>query len=103
MNSGADDLLTYFRLKPTRAARVSEISEATAASSTAPEDRVNFHIGNPVQEKRLSATYLRAILGLDLHDASITGEDADSILSALEWSDAERLIASGINLPMYLL
>ena len=42
-------------LRPTRAAKVSEISEATASSAIAPEDRVNFHIGNPVQESRLSS------------------------------------------------
>ena len=48
------DVVSRFRLKPTRAAKVSEISEATAASAVAPEERVNFHIGNPVQDPRLS-------------------------------------------------
>jgi hypothetical protein len=40
--------LTHFRLKPIRSARVSEISETTAAAPVAAEDRVNFHIGNPL-------------------------------------------------------
>ncbi len=54
----------YFRLRPARAAKVSEVSEATAAASVAPEDRVNFHIGNPVQDERLAQTFFRVALGL---------------------------------------
>ncbi len=45
--------LELFRLKPAKAAAVSEISEATASSPVPPEERVNFHIGNPVQDERL--------------------------------------------------
>lgn len=52
-----------FRLRPVRAARVSEISETTAASPVPPEERVNFHIGNPVQDERLYALFLRMALG----------------------------------------
>ena len=54
LNGSGGALPDYFELRPTRAAKVSEISEATASSAIAPEDRVNFHIGNPVQEPRLS-------------------------------------------------
>ncbi|MCC6398857.1 MAG: pyridoxal phosphate-dependent aminotransferase, partial [Bacteroidetes bacterium] len=79
-----------FRLRPTRAAKVSEISEATAASAVAPEDRVNFHIGNPVQDPRLSSALLRVILGLDIRDASLTDDHPESLLRSLEWDDAER-------------
>jgi hypothetical protein len=66
MNSHARDPLSLFGLKPLKAARVSEISEATASSAAAPEDRVNFHIGNPVQDKRLTSLYLRMVLGIDI-------------------------------------
>lgn len=92
MNGSAAELLTYFRLRPTRAAKVSEISEATASSSIAPEDRVNFHIGNPIQEERLSSAYLRAVLGLDIRDESLSEVDPDAILRALDWHDTDRPI-----------
>lgn len=59
------DSLAPFRLKQIRAARVSEISEATAAAPVAPEERVNFHIGNPLQDERLSSLFLRIALGVD--------------------------------------
>jgi len=68
------DVAARFRLKPTRAAKVSEISEATAASAVAPEERVNFHIGNPVQDPRLSSAFLRAALGLDIRDTHLTAD-----------------------------
>jgi hypothetical protein len=46
-------LADAFALRPVKAAVVSEISEATASSPVPPEERVNFHIGNPVQDPRL--------------------------------------------------
>lgn len=82
------DPLAPFRLKQIRAARVSEISEATAAAPVAPEERVNFHIGNPLQDARLSSTFLRIALGTDFrrHDLS----DTDSLFEHLGWGQAER-------------
>ena len=59
--------LAFFRLKPIRAARVSEISETTAAAPVPDEERVNFHIGNPLQDARLSSAFLRIALGIDVH------------------------------------
>ncbi|MDZ7374484.1 MAG: aminotransferase class I/II-fold pyridoxal phosphate-dependent enzyme [candidate division KSB1 bacterium] len=53
-----------FRLKPVETAEVSEISELTASAQVRREDRVNFHIGNPVQDPRLLSMYQRLILGL---------------------------------------
>ena len=79
-----------FRLRPTRAAKVSEISEATAASSVAPEDRVNFHIGNPVQDPRLASAMMRAMLGLDIRAAGFTVDDPDVLLKALDWTEPDR-------------
>ena len=51
------DPLAFFRLKSIRAARVSEISETTAAAPVPNEERVNFHIGNPLQDPRLSSVF----------------------------------------------
>src|SRR5512143_3509474 len=83
------------RLRPVKAAIVSEISEATVASPVPPQDRVNFHIGNPVQDDRLSARMFRVALGLHggspVDDASLVrraAEDlgiADSETEALEF------------------
>lgn len=87
------DPFSAFRLKPLRAARVSEISEATASSAVAPEDRVNFHIGNPVQDHRLVSAYLRMVLGLDVRREDLSAEKKEEILQSLEWdeSDVPRL------------
>src|SRR5512138_509183 len=72
-----------FRLRPVKAARVSEISETTAASPVSPEDRVNFHIGNPVQDERLVGWYFRAALGLE--PAGVRdGHDPERMIA--EWS-----------------
>ena len=65
------DPLTFFRLKPIRAARVSEISETTAAAPVPTEERVNFHIGNPLQDARLSSAFLRIALGIDVHQEEL--------------------------------
>jgi aspartate/methionine/tyrosine aminotransferase len=89
LNGSGGALPDYFELRPTRAAKVSEISEATASSAIAPEDRVNFHIGNPVQESRLSSAYFRAALGLDIRDESLTGEDLPPVLGALDLDETE--------------
>ncbi len=90
MQSRVIDPSAPFMLAPTRAARVSEISEATAASTTAPEERINFHIGNPVQDSRLTAAYLRAILGLDIRNEELTPDRKADILAALEWGEPEE-------------
>lgn len=63
-----------FLLRPVRGAAVSEISEATAASPVPPEERVNFHIGNPVQDRRLLELYARIALRLGLSRASGGGD-----------------------------
>ena len=57
------DFNSIFRLKSIKAAKVSEISESTANSPVPPEERVNFHIGNPVQDERLFQYYLNLVNG----------------------------------------
>jgi len=84
------DPLTYFRLKPIRAARVSEISETTAAASVPPEERVNFHIGNPLQDERLSSAFLRIALGLDVHQEELHDSDPAAILDFLGWEASDK-------------
>ena len=91
MNAHARDPLSLFGLKPLKAARVSEISEATASSAAAPEDRVNFHIGNPVQDKRLTSLYLRMVLGIDILREDLNDDRTDQILQLLEWEQSDEL------------
>jgi len=64
-----------FRLKPIETAEVSEISELTAAAQVRREDRVNFHIGNPVQDPRLLSAFQRLVLGLSPVDDRIEVEE----------------------------
>lgn len=90
MQTHSKDPLSLFRLKPLKAARVSEISEATASSAAAAEDRVNFHIGNPVQDKRLTSAYLRVVLGIDVRREDLNEDDGEQILSHLEWEQQDE-------------
>ncbi|MGA2490971.1 MAG: aminotransferase class I/II-fold pyridoxal phosphate-dependent enzyme, partial [Anaerolineales bacterium] len=84
------DPLTFFRLKPIQVARVSEISEATAAVEVPPEQRVNFHIGNPLQDARLSSAFLRIALGLDVHQEDLRDSDPEAILETLGWEKQDK-------------
>ncbi len=90
MDRHLPDLNRYFRLKPLRVARVSEISESTAASAVAPEERVNFHIGNPLQDGRLSSAYLRILLDLDVRREDLTDDAPESLLGSLGWATADK-------------
>lgn len=86
------DPTEYFRLKAIKAARVSEVSEATASSNVAPEERVNFHIGNPVQDKVLSDAYLRMILGLGIEKEDLNETTFDAIIEELDWLPEDKTI-----------
>ncbi|HVM71460.1 MAG TPA: pyridoxal phosphate-dependent aminotransferase [Anaerolineales bacterium] len=83
------DPLTFFRLKPIRAARVSEISETTSAAPVPPEQRVNFHIGNPLQDERLSSAFMRIALGIDVHREDLRDSDPAAVLEFLGWDAAD--------------
>jgi aspartate/methionine/tyrosine aminotransferase len=76
------DPLDYFKLRNIKAARVSEISEVTESSGVPPENRVNFHIGNPVQDIELSSAYLRIILGIDIRKKELTENNIDALIEA---------------------
>ncbi len=84
------DTLAYFRLKQIRAARVSEISEATAAAPVPSEERVNFHIGNPLQDGQLSSAFLRIALGIDVHRQDLSDANPEAILEHLGWGREEK-------------
>jgi len=57
--------LDRFELKPIKVAKVSEISESTASSDVSPAERVNFHIGNPVQDERLISLYFSLVTNIE--------------------------------------
>jgi aspartate/methionine/tyrosine aminotransferase len=84
------DPLAFFRLKQIRVARVSEISEATAAAPVPPDERVNFHIGNPLQDVKLSSAFLRIALGIDVRRQDLADADADALLEHLGWDKADK-------------
>lgn len=81
--------LAYFRLKQIRVARVSEISEATAAAPVPAEERVNFHIGNPLQDVQLSSAFLRIALGLDVRRQALADAAPEALLEHLGWDRAD--------------
>lgn len=84
------DSLELFQLKPVKAAKVSEISEATVSSPVPPEERVNFHIGNPIQDNRLYSAYLRMILGIDITNEKINISNLDNIIDELSWNHEDK-------------
>ncbi len=55
------NLFDQFKLKPQKLAKIAEISEATALSQIPQKDKVNFHIGNPIQENPLEELFFKLI------------------------------------------
>lgn len=84
------DPQSSFRLKPIRVARVSEISESTAAAMIPDDERVNFHIGNPVQDVNLSSAYLRMVLGIDIHREDLSDTTPEVLLEHLGWDITDQ-------------
>ncbi|MDR3609711.1 MAG: aminotransferase class I/II-fold pyridoxal phosphate-dependent enzyme [Ignavibacteriaceae bacterium] len=83
------DPLDYFKLKNVKAARVSEISEVTESSGIPPEDRVNFHIGNPIQDIELSSAYLRLALRVDIKKKELTENDIPALIEEAGWKQQD--------------
>ncbi len=83
------DPIEFFKLRTIKAAKVSEVSEAAASSNVSPEERVNFHIGNPAQDIRLSSAFLRMALGIDIKKETIFDTDLDKIIEELQLSKSE--------------
>ena len=82
--------MSFFRLKSVRAARVSEVSETTAAAPVPDEARINFHIGNPLQDSRLSSGFLRIVLGLDIHQEELQDSEPETLLDHLGWDEVDK-------------
>jgi aspartate/methionine/tyrosine aminotransferase len=93
--------MTYFQMRPVKSAKVSEISEATAASPVKPEERVNFHIGNPVQDEFLNSFYRRLVLGFDISPEQLGENSSKQIIKNVGWEDNQvdqvRLICETIK------
>ncbi len=90
MSSYPSDPQASLRLKPIRVARVSEISETTAAAMVSDEERVNFHIGNPLQDARLSSAYVRMALGIDIRREDLHVAEPEAIMEYLGWDSEDR-------------
>ena len=82
--------MDFFRLKPIRVARVSEVSETTAASQVPKEERIDFHIGNPLQDPRLSSAFLRIALGIEVHHEELHETALDAIQEYLHWEASDK-------------
>jgi aspartate/methionine/tyrosine aminotransferase len=81
----------YFQLRPVKSAKVSEISEATAGSSIPAAERVNFHIGHPVQDKYLSQFYFKLVTGLDSPLPPEPDEEDIANLQDAGWELSQRM------------
>lgn len=84
-----NEIQKYFSIKHVKAATVSEISEATASSPVSVSERVNFHIGNPVQEDKLVFAYLRSVLGIDINKNDL--DTLEKVCDELEANDNEKI------------
>ena len=83
------DLYKYFQMRPMKSAKVSEISEATAASPTKPEDRINFHIGNPVQDDNLNSLYRRLVLGFEISPKELNTSNGQKKIKDAGWEKTQ--------------
>ncbi len=55
-----------------------------------PEERVNFHIGNPLQDVKLSSAFLRIALGIDVNRQDLADANPDAILEHLGWGSEDK-------------
>jgi len=78
-----------YRLRSLKAAKVSEISETTAASAVPAEERVNFHIGHPVQEPELITHYQELVTGLPVTHPEPTQDQLQKLIAESPWEESE--------------
>jgi aspartate/methionine/tyrosine aminotransferase len=83
------DPIELFKLKAIKAAKVSEVSEATASSSIPVNERVNFHIGNPVQDNSLSSAYLRLVFNVNIDEEEINQENLSAFIDTTGINEEE--------------
>ena len=78
------DYSDYFAFKAIKSAIVSEISEITASAPVPDNDKINFHIGNPVEDERLQNRFLKLCLkGNEIDHESDQGFNIQSGLNLI--------------------
>ncbi len=98
---------TLFRLRPLKEAKVSEISENTAASPISLDERINFHIGHPVQDERLDQAYqsllFRSAFTIKENAISVTQQlIADGLWDENQTDEIEILRRAAVNAVAYM-
>ncbi len=72
-----------FELKKPKTAKVSAISEATALSKTDPSEKINFHIGNPLQDYHLNNLYYKLCTG-DFYNDQKNSEFSEFLFKTIQ-------------------
>lgn len=89
INNNAENAFeARFGLKKMPQSKVAEISQATAESSCPIEERINLHIGNPVQDPRLDQLYTTLVFG-----------DAIGNSKGLNWDGHKQKILKSTSNP----
>ncbi len=78
----------FFQLKAFKAAKVSEISEATAAAPVADEERINFHIGHPIQDERLTSAFRQLVFQVPDAETVRSAQSFERYLSEWQLEDS---------------
>ncbi|MDZ7260728.1 MAG: hypothetical protein ONB05_01220, partial [candidate division KSB1 bacterium] len=84
-----NDFEARFALKQIPPSKVAEISKATAESGCLAEERIDLHIGNPVQDPRLDELYTRLVFGNTLKN-----------FDELSWSEQQPKILETFSNPV---
>ncbi len=79
--------MTFLKLKKSSPPLVGEISQLTAEAGVDPKSRVNFHIGNPVQDEALNRLYNAILSGDDF--SGLTAGDFDEKVFFQSLDDAD--------------
>ncbi len=79
-----------FALRQIPPSKVAEISKATAEASCPAEERINLHIGNPVQDPRLDELFCRLIFN-----------DSLPYFNDKNWPEAKNSILNNIKKPLF--
>lgn len=77
-----------FALKQITPSKVAEISKTTAESDCPVEERINLHIGNPVQDPLLDQMYAQLVLGT-----------LSNSVTRLNWQDWQQKMLQTISKP----
>ncbi|MBN2090761.1 pyridoxal phosphate-dependent aminotransferase [candidate division KSB1 bacterium] len=81
---------TRFALRQIPPSKVAEISKATAESICPAEERINLHIGNPVQDPKLDELFIRLVF-----------DDSLPHFNDRSWPEAKKSILNHIKKPLW--